>query len=111
MKIMTGNKQEEKLQFKSNDTFYTPSGGPNRFPQRAAAGGWKPQNYKPRFNFNSNNAGNGQLRAGGGGAKLQIDIKKNPFKNGKVMLCNICGAYTHLRAECPHNPALYMEGP
>ena len=42
MKIMTGNKQEEKLQFKSNDTFYIPSGGPNRFPQRAAAGGWKP---------------------------------------------------------------------
>ena len=33
-----------------------------------------------------------------------MEVAKNPIKDGQVMLCDICGAFTHLQARCPHNP-------
>ena len=36
--------------------------------------------------------------------KIPVPVQRNPMKEGKHMLCNICGAFTHLQAKCPHNP-------
>ena len=74
MRIMTGSMEDYRILFKSNETFYIPSQGPKRYPQHTAAGRLKPQNDKPR------------LRAGRGTANLQVDVKKNSMKDGKVML-------------------------
>ena len=109
IKIMSGAKPNDKLLFKFKEAFYAPSGGPKRYRQHAAAGGWKPQNYKPRFNFNPDKAKGDQTRYGGGTMKGQVDTKRNPLKNVKVMLCHVFGAYTHLRASYPSNPAFYLE--
>ena len=47
-----------------------------------------------RFNYN----------AGRNRPKFRVAVTKNPIKDGNVMLCDICGAFTHLQARCPHNP-------
>ena len=31
------------------------------------------------------------------------------MKNGKIMLCDICGTFTHLKADCPMNTAQYAD--
>ena len=36
--------------------------------------------------------------------RIPVAVPRNPLKEGKMMLCDICGAFTHLQARCPHNP-------
>ena len=81
--------------------------------------GWKPMRpYQPRFpiklpgsgtgpRFSPRPGGGGGAYGGGNGAfrpRTQINVPRNPIKNGKQELCDICGSFTHFRRGCPHNP-------
>ena len=80
---------------------------------------WRPTpSYQPRFPIRGGGRGGGgsTFRGGGAGAmaggfqpRTQVFIPRNPVKNGKQALCDLCGAWSHFRRECPHNPkpALY----
>ena len=77
-------------------------------PIRPEAGSWRPRvpqyipsnpirrgGYQPGFS---------QTAFRGARPKIAVPVPRNPMKEGKTMLCDLCGAFTHLQAKCPHNP-------
>ena len=101
----TSSNKDEGLKLKESNTFF------------ARRGGWTPKPpYQPRFPIRS--AGGAQTpRPGGAGAgaysgarrsfgpRTTVTIPRNPIRNGKQELCDICGTWTHFRRECPFNPS------
>ena len=83
---------------------------------------WRPTPpYQPRFPIRgggaTNRGGGATFRGGGAGAmaggftpRTQVFVPRNPVKNGKQALCDLCGAWTHFKRECPHNPKPAMYG-
>ena len=77
---------------------------------RPQAGSWRPKvpQYMPmnpiRSAQNQQLPYRGQNASGSYRYRVPVNVPKNPEKDGKTMLCDICGAYTHLQAKCPHNP-------
>ena len=98
--------KEEGYRLKENATFFakrtwrpqTPY--QPRFPIRGAAGGG-PSGHTPGF---------GGAGAFGGGnprsftPRTTVNVPRNPIKNGKQEVCDICGAFTHYRRDCVYNP-------
>ena len=77
---------------------------------RPQAGTWRPNvpQYIPSNPIRSAHAGFTQRFNSntyrGARPKIPIVVPRNPIKDGKQMLCDICGSYTHLQVKCPHNP-------
>ena len=73
---------------------------------RGAAGGAPGAGHTPGF-------GGAGAYAGGGGQRgftprTTVNVPRNPIKNGKQELCDICGAFTHYRRDCHLNPNAVM---
>ena len=74
---------------------------------RPQAGAWRPNvpQYVPNNPIRSNRDGQSSgYNAGRSRPRFTVNVPKNPLKDGKTMLCDICGAFTHLQVRCPHNP-------
>ena len=90
-----------------NSVMYMNNRGRNLRPQ---AGSWKPNvpQYVPsnpiRHAQQRPNFGGGSSFARGFRPRVHVPVPRNPYKEGKQMLCDICGAFTHLQSKCPHNP-------
>ena len=106
VKFMAGinskDKKDEGIKFKDSSTFFA------KIP-------WKPKTpYQPRFPMRG---GNQTPNFGGAGAfngarknfkpRTPIQVPRNPIRNGKQELCDICGAWSHFRKDCPHNPNVH----
>ena len=80
---------------------------------------WVPKApYRPRFPMGAG----GGYRPGGAGAlaggyqggppgfrpRTPVHVPRNPVKNGKQTLCDVCGSWTHFKRECPLNPRAAM---
>ena len=74
------------------------------------SGGWnKPKQYVPNYPLPLDRGrGGGAQRpgvgAGGAKPKTEVSIPMNPMKNGRRLLCDICGTFTHFKRDCPFNP-------
>ena len=75
---------------------------------RPQANNWRPNVPQYRTSKPIRNAREGQPfnygQNEGRGLKIPVHVPRNPMNEVKTMLCNICGAYTHLQSKCPHNP-------
>ena len=96
-----GNK-DKGIKLKESDTFF------------ARRGGWTPKPpYQPRFPIRSahtprpGGAGAGAYSGAGTsfGPRTPVSIPRNPIRNGRQDLCDICGTWTHYRRDCPFNPS------
>ena len=84
---------------------------------------WKPQTpYRPKFPIRGAGAAaprfgaaptSGQRFGGAGafsgaarsfGPRTPVQMPRNPIRNGKQDLCDICGSWSHYRVICPFNP-------
>mgnify|MGYP001297108246 FL=1 len=133
-KIAGGHKHKKGDEFGfRNDTLHVdgassvlfsgPPGQQRRFQQRPFAGqggggggasNWRPNfpSYKPNHPYHPQGSGGGGNNRGGPPqvGNIKIDVPLNPIgKDGKRNVCDVCGAFTHYRARCPHNPVNYVD--
>ena len=98
--------EREGLKLRSSDTLF-------------AKTPWNPKApYRPRYPINAG----GGYRPGGAGAltggnqqalpgfrpRTPVHVPRNPVKNGKQTLCDVCGSWSHFKRECPLNPRAAM---